>query len=99
MAGNRTIEVAVPDGASARCEDLETLRGIFDAIVALGCPGDPDGIERALTGDGWTVRARLMWVAEARRGGEYQEVSGASRAEALRHLQQLVRADQVLSPP
>ena len=60
---------------------------------------ESDEVEQALAADGWSVHAHLTWVAEARKGGESEQVTGASRAEALRHLEQLVKADQVLSAP
>ncbi len=101
MAGTRTIEVTLPEAVGTTPDDVELLQGIFEAIAALRCPSRETGaeVERTLAQAGWVVRARLMWVAEARRAGEYQEVSGGTRADALKHLEQLVRADQVLSPP
>jgi hypothetical protein len=38
-------------------------------------------------------------VAEARKGGELEEVTGVSKTEALQHLDQLVKADRVMSAP
>jgi hypothetical protein len=101
MADNQSIQVRLPDGAEPTHGDVELLRGIFEAIVTLRCAqsGEGTAAEQALTGEGWSVRTRLRWVAEARRGAEFEEVTGASKAEALEHLQQLVRADQVLSAP
>lgn len=58
-----------------------------------------DEAERALVAEGWTVRSSLMWVAEARRGGEYEQATGRTQQEALVHLHELVKADQVLSAP
>ena len=101
MANNQIIQVRLPDGAEPTRGELEMLRGIFDAIVTLRFAqgSEHSTAEDALTGEGWNVRTRLRWVAEARRGGEFEEVTGASKPEALEHLQQLVRADQVLSAP
>jgi hypothetical protein len=92
--------VRLPDRAQPALEDVELLRGIFEAIVTLTfAPADEHGpAETALTSEGWTVRTRLGWVAEARKGAEVEEVTGSSRGDALERLQELVRADQVLSP-
>jgi hypothetical protein len=101
MTGKSSIEVRLPDDLCATGDDLDLLRRIFDAIVALRCPAAGAGgdAERALAADGWSIRAGLMWVAEGRRGSEYEQVTGASRAEALAHLQQLVEVDTVRSVP
>ena len=101
MATNRVIEVQLPDGAAPTRDELAMLQATFDSIVALRFEHQPalDEIEKALVADGWTVRSRLMWVAEAKKGGECEEATGASRIDALRHLQQLVRAEQVMSAP
>ena len=101
MAGGQFIQVQLPDTAAPTREDVELLRGIFEAIVALRFPEHrvSDEAEGALTANGWSVQAHLTWVAEARKGDESEQVTGASRAEALRHLEQLVKADQVLSAP
>ena len=101
MPGNRVIEVRLPESAEPTHGDIELLQGIFDAIMSLRFQASPvsEHIERTLTGEGWAVRSRLAWSAEARKGSECEEVTGASRAEALKHLLQLVRADQVMSAP
>ena len=99
MADSQIIQVRLPDSAQPTPEDVELLRGIFDAIVTLrfAPSGESNTAEEALTGEGWGIRTRLRWVAEARRGAEFEEVTGASKNEALEHLQQLVKADRVLS--
>lgn len=101
MAGGQFIQVQLPEGAEPTREEIELLKGVFDAIVMLrfGRTREGDEVEQALAGEGWSVHAHLRWVAEARRGGELEEATGGSRADALRHLHQLVKADQVLSAP
>jgi len=101
MAGGQFIQVQLPESAEPTREEIELLKGVFDAIVMLrfGRPRGADDVEQALAADGWSVHAHLKWVAEARRGGELEEATGGSRPEAIRHLQQLVKADQVLSAP
>jgi hypothetical protein len=98
MVDNQSIQVRLPGSARPAAEDVEQLQALFEAIaeVRFAC-GERSAAEAALTTDGWAVRTRLRWVAEARRGGEVEEVTGASRAEALEHLEQLVKADRVLS--
>ena len=101
MAGNRVIEVELPAGADPTGEDLDLLRGIFSAVVMLrfGAGRPLDDAEQMLAGEGWTVQARLAWSAEARKGGELEQVTGPTRGDALKHLLQLVRADRVMSAP
>ncbi len=101
MAGRQFIQVQFPDTAAPTRDDVELLKGIFEAIVALRFPEHrvSDESEGALTANGWCVQAHLKWVAEARKGAEFEVASGASRADALRQLEQLVKADQVLSAP
>ena len=101
MAGGQFIQVQLPEGAEPTRDEVELLKGIFEAIVALRFrqPRESDEVEQVLAADGWSVQAHLTWVAEARKGDESEQVTGASRSEALRHLEQLVKADQVLSAP
>lgn len=56
-------------------------------------------VQKALTDDGWTVEVRLMWVAEARRGHDYEQGVGLTRDEAFEHLEQLTRLDAVIGVP
>lgn len=100
MGGNRIVEVRLPDGAEPTQEELDQLQGIFEAIVTLRFkPGQVGEAEGILAGEGWAVRTYLAWKAEARRGTEWEQVNGTTRAEALKQLLQLVRADQVISAP
>jgi len=101
MAGSRVIQVPLPESVEPTREDLELLQGIFDAIVTLrfGEGRTGDQVVRTLAADGWNVRSRLGWVAEARKGGELEQVTGTSKTEALVHLDRLVKADRVMSAP
>jgi hypothetical protein len=101
MAEDRVIRVRLPDGVAARPGDIDALESVFQAIVALGHPerGPVSEAEAALSDEGWTVRSRLMWVAEARRRGDCELATGVSQAKALENLRRLVRADQVISAP
>jgi hypothetical protein len=101
MAASRIIQVVLPESVEPTREDLDLLQGIFDAIVTLrfGQGRSGEQVTRTLAADGWSVRSRLGWVAEARKGGEFEQVTGASKTEALVHLDQLVKADRVMSAP
>lgn len=101
MPGNRIIQVTLPEGAEPTREDLELLQGIFEAVVTLRFRQSrmADEVECALAAEGWDVRSRLVWVAEAKKGSEHEEATGLSKADALTFLHRLVKADQVMSPP
>jgi len=101
MAGNRVVRVSLPEGVDPAQEELAVLQRALDTVVALHFAeaAAAEQLERELVGDGWTVHSRITWVARATRGGEQEEVTGASKAAALRHLQDLIRADRVLSAP
>jgi hypothetical protein len=95
------IHVSLPESAEPTPEDIELLRSVFDAIVSLrfGHGRSGERVVQALRADGWQVRSRLGWVADARKGGECEEVTGVSQSDALAHLEQLIRADRVISAP
>lgn len=101
MAGSDVIHVRLPESAAPSPEEIELLQGLFDAIVALRFGQSPtsERVLGALRADGWQVRSRLGWVAEAKRGGESEQVTGATQTEALVHLEQLIKADRVMSAP
>lgn len=101
MASSRVIQVSLPEGVEPTREDLDLLQGIFEAIVTLrfGQGRTGEQVLRTLSAEGWTVRSRLGWVAEAKKGGELEQVTGSSKTEALVHLDQLVKADRVISAP
>ncbi len=56
-------------------------------------------VQKALQDDGWDVRVRLMWVAEARRGHDYEQGVGLTRDEAFDQLEQLTRLDAMIGVP
>ncbi len=56
-------------------------------------------IEQALEEDDWDVHVRLMWVAEARKGRDYEQGIGLTREEALEQLAQLTRLDAIIGVP
>lgn len=58
-----------------------------------------ESVRRALVGGGWDVQVRLMWVAEARRGHDYEQGLGLTRDEAFEQLKELTRLDEVVGVP
>jgi hypothetical protein len=93
----RTIEVKLPAKARVSQEDRELLDATFQAIVSLRFQGGHtwQQVERLLVAHGWSVRSRLMWVAEARRGREVEQATGATKDDAYEQLQQLTKLDEV----
>ena len=54
---------------------------------------------RALEAEGWSVQCSLMWVAEARRGHDFEQATGPSRDAAFDELRQLTRMDDTVGGP
>ncbi len=101
MQTRRTLEVPLPAGVTPAPEDLELLKAAFQALVALRCEKDRrwELDLKQLTDDGWNVRWGLTWRAEAKRGDDYEEATGATLDEALRGVAQLVRFDMAGRAP
>jgi N6-adenosine-specific RNA methylase IME4 len=97
MNAAKTIQVTLPAQAEASPEDLELLEATFRAIVTLRFQGGHawEQVERALLACGWNVQSQLMWVAEARRGREFEQGVGATKEEAYEQLQQLTKLDEM----
>ena len=101
MATKKVIEVPLPDGANPSNDDLDLLQTAFQALVALRYENGRawERIERELAADGWTVRARLMWVAEASKGRDFEQAAGPTKDEAFAQLLELTRMDEVPEVP
>jgi len=101
MTSKRLIEVPLPDDAEPTPEDLELLETTLQAIVGLRFSGSRawEMVEQALEDEGWKVRTRLMWVAEARKGREYEQAAGRTRDEAFAQLHELTQMDEVPGVP
>jgi hypothetical protein len=101
MAGHNAILVPLPESAEPTGDDIEMLEAVCGAIVGLRFQGTRswERDARALADEGWTVRARLMWVVEARKGREYEQASGRTRDEAFSHLHELTKVDDVARVP
>ena len=101
MFPRRHLEVPIPPGLEIEPAEAELLKATFQALVALR--GEPDrkweGLVHQLEQDGWTVRWGLTWRAEAKRGEEYEEATGATLADALDGVAQLVMTDMVGHTP
>jgi len=67
--------------------------------MAVDTLKDPGVIERALRAEGWTVRCRQMWVAEARKGHECEQAVGETEEEALAALHEITKIDDVAGVP
>lgn len=67
--------------------------------MAVGILQDPRAIERALQDEGWAVRCRRMWVAEARKGHECEQAVGETPEEALAALHELAKIDDASGVP
>lgn len=101
MLAKRILEVPVPAGVDITGADQELLKATFQALVALRCDKAHCWGERVeeLRKEGWTVQWGLTWRAEAKRGEEYEEATGATLDEAMAGVDQLVRLDMVGHAP
>lgn len=97
MQPRRIIDVSLPPGADPDDKELDLLRAAFQVIAALRLQQGTQWKETMshLELEGWTVRWSLTWRAEAKRGEEYEEATGASLDEALSRVSGLVMADTV----
>lgn len=96
MAEKRVIEVPLPEGVEPTSDERRRLEAMFRAILELRYEGsDGQTVVRRLEEAGWSVRWELGWIAEARRGREFERASGRTRGEALAELETLAKLDMV----
>ena len=97
MAGSSSIAVPLPTGVEPTRLDLELLKAAFSAIVTLRYETSTDweATLHQLEADGWRVHWGLTWHAEAKRGDDYEQVSGKTLDETFAQLAQLARLDMV----
>jgi len=97
MHARRTLEVPIPDNVKLDALDVELLKATFQAIAALRVEKDRrwELTLKQLEDDGWKVKWGLAWRAEAKRGEDYEEATGATLEEALSGVAQFARADMV----
>ena len=88
MDSSHTIEIPIPEGMTPTGLDLELIKATFQAVASLrcDCSHDWEQIVRELQGDGWKVKWKLTWVAEAKRGEHFECVSGTTLDEAFAEL-------------
>ena len=101
MHARRTLEVPIPDDVKLDGLDVELLTATFQALVALRGERDRrwELTLKQLEDDGWRVKWGLAWRAEAKRGEDYEEATGATLDEALAGVAQFARADMVGHAP
>jgi hypothetical protein len=97
MATRRVLEIPLPEGADPVDDERELLAAACRTIVGLRYEGSHDweAIKQRIEADGWSVHWRLGWIAEAKRGREFERAAGDSREEALRELEKLTQLDVV----
>jgi hypothetical protein len=101
MHARRTLEVPIPDDVKLDGVDVELLKATFQALVALRGERNRrwELTLKQLEDDGWKVKWGLTWRAEAKRGEDYEEATGATLDEALAGVAQFARADMVGHAP
>ena len=101
MLTRRTLEVPLPERMELAGDDRELLVATFQALIALRCERGRrwEMVRKQLEDDGWKVRWGLTWRAEAKRGDDYEEATGATLDEALAGVAQLARADMAGRAP
>jgi len=96
MASPKVIEVPLPEGEEPTPEDLEQLERTLRAVVELRYERRHwEQAARRLESGGWEVRCRRGWIAEARRGREFEQAFGATRRQAFAELTTLTEMDAV----
>jgi hypothetical protein len=97
MAPTRTIEIPLPEGIQPTRRDLELLKATFQAIASLRCECgcDWENILHQLQSNGWQVHWGLTWIAEAKRGEDFEQVRGATLDEAFAELAENTRIAEV----
>jgi len=101
MTPPRTIQVEIPPGLEISPDDLGVLRTTFETIITLasgGCGGPDRHLQRLRDGQ-WAVSWGLTWIARARRGGIYEEATGATKQEVLAQLDRLASLHEVEGCP
>lgn len=101
MVNEAVLSVPLPQGLELDDSDRELLEAMTQAIAGLRHgPSRPCAeIVKMLEADGWDVRSRIGWIAEARRGRIHEKAVGDSRGEALRELVDLTLLDAVEGCP
>lgn len=87
-----SIDVRLPAGLDCCADDREVLRATFQTIISLTarCEDAQAEVLRELRAAGWEVHWNVTWQASARRGKDWEEVTGRTREEALARLREAV---------
>jgi hypothetical protein len=98
MAG-QILHIPLPEDMPPT--NAELLKATFQTIINLrcDCSCEWDRTVRELELDGWRVNWKLMWVAEAKRGEDFEQASGKTLDDVFSQLQQLTRLDAVAGCP
>jgi hypothetical protein len=101
MEETAVLNVSLPDGLMLDDSDKALLEAITQAIAGLHHgPGRPlSSVVKLLEADGWEVRCRVGWIAEATNGNLHERAVGSSRGEALRKLLDRTLIDTVEGCP
>jgi len=97
MTGDRTLPVTLPDGVEPTRDDVERLEAMLNAVASLYFETRGDWLEAAqrLRADGWDVSVRPGWIAEARRGHDFEHAFGDTRSRAVAELRAMTELDAV----
>jgi hypothetical protein len=97
MTGKQTLPVTLPSGVEPTREDLERLEAMLQALVGLYFEPRVDWSEAVgrLRSEGWDVGFRPGWIAEARRGHDFEHAFGDTRALAVAELRAMTDLDAV----
>jgi hypothetical protein len=93
MSGQQTIQVTLPDGLQPSAHDVELLKATFQAIASLRCECgcEWEGTLKQIEAAGWKVSWQLTWIAQAKRGEDFEQVSGATLDEVFAELSEHTR--------
>lgn len=99
MAEKRVLEIALPDSAHPTGDEVELLEATCRTIIGLRYEGSRDWeqVMGRLEQAGWSVHWRLGWIAEAKRGREFERAAGRTREEALVELEKLTEMDSAVA--
>jgi hypothetical protein len=101
MINAEVLSVPLPEGLKLDDGDRELLEAIAQVVAGLrhGPVEGWEDIVKRLEADGWDVRTRIGWIAEARRGNAHEKAVGDSPGAALRELADLTLLDTVEGCP
>jgi hypothetical protein len=101
MVNTAVLKVPLAEGVALDDGDREVLEAMTQALAGMRRGAAPPwtDVVKALQADGWEVRARVGWIAEARRGTTHERAVADSRDEALHELLEMTMLDAVEGCP